>query len=210
MKSLKQYLNEALVSRKITKSNCVSIQPDFFDTLDKTKQDYILDYLKYGNLKIGLRQPGIMLPGDAKDLFIHITRFEFNNETTVFLNISDSEDWPPAENFVSVCEFKSWDSKNKVWNLFINKFKEKYDDIIGEYNKDIKENAEQLSDVKTKWHPEEGLFSKDAEYIVAYLRKHSVDDAQAMKRLVFYMNRAGENLQNKTELNKAKKMLEKD
>lgn len=161
--------------------------------------DYILDYLKYGNLngnlKIGLRQPGIMLLGDVKDLFIHIARFEFNNKTTVFLNISDSEDWPPGENFVSVCEFKSRDSKNKVWNLFINKFKE---------------NAEQLSDVKTKWYPEEGLFNKDAEYIVAYLRKHSVDDAQAMKRLVFYMNRSGENLQNKTELNKAKKMLEKD
>jgi hypothetical protein len=39
MKSLKQYLNELLVSRKITKSNCVSIQPDFFDALDKTKQE---------------------------------------------------------------------------------------------------------------------------------------------------------------------------
>lgn len=65
-----------------------------------------------------------------------------------------------------------------------------------------------LSNVKAEWHPEEGLFThKDPHYIADYLLKHSDDKGQAMKRLVFYMNRAGDNLQNKTVLNKAKELL---
>ena len=72
----------------------------------------------------------------------------------------------------------------------------------------IIEKEEQLSDVETKWHPEEGLFSKkDPEYIANYLIKNSKDLKQAMSRLVFYMNRAGENLENKTVLNKAKELI---
>jgi len=67
---------------------------------------------------------------------------------------------------------------------------------------------EQLSDVETKWHPEEGLFlKKDPKYIADYLIKNSKDLKQAMSRLVFYMNRAGENLENKTVLNKAKELI---
>ena len=63
-------------------------------------------------------------------------------------------------------------------------------------------------DVKTKWHPEEGLFTrKDPKYIADYLLKNSKDRKQAMSRLVFYMNRAGENLENKTVLDKAKSLL---
>ena len=66
----------------------------------------------------------------------------------------------------------------------------------------------QLSDVKSKWHPEEGLFlKKDPKYIADYLIKNSKDLKQAMSRLVFYMNRAGENLENKTVLNKAKELI---
>ena len=66
----------------------------------------------------------------------------------------------------------------------------------------------QLSDVKSKWHPEEGLFlKKDPEYIADYLIKNSKDLKQAMSRLVFYMNRAGENLENKTVLDKAKELI---
>lgn len=62
--------------------------------------------------------------------------------------------------------------------------------------------------VKTKWHPEEGLFTrKDPKYIADYLLKNSKDRKQAISRLVFYMNRAGENLENKTVLNKAKSLL---
>lgn len=67
---------------------------------------------------------------------------------------------------------------------------------------------EQLSDVETKWHPEEGLFlKKDPKYIADYLIKNSKDLKQAMSRLVFYMNRSGENLENKTVLNKAKELI---
>ena len=67
---------------------------------------------------------------------------------------------------------------------------------------------EQLSDVKTKWHPKKGLFAGDnADEIADYLLKHSKDKTQAMRRLCFYMNRAGDNLTNKTVLNKVKQLL---
>jgi len=73
---------------------------------------------------------------------------------------------------------------------------------------DVMFEEENLSDVKTKWEPKEGIFlSKSPESIVRYLRANSKDDSQAIKRLTFYMNRAGENLKNKTVLNKAKAML---
>ena len=69
---------------------------------------------------------------------------------------------------------------------------------------------EWLETVETNWSPEEGLFTKDdPKYIADYLLKYSKDRTQAMRRLVFYMNRAGENLTNKTVLNKVKKLLEK-
>jgi hypothetical protein len=68
--------------------------------------------------------------------------------------------------------------------------------------------TERLSDIKAKWHPEEGLFTrKDPEYIANYLIKNSKDLKQAMNRLVFYMNRAGSNLSNKSVLNRAKKII---
>ena len=62
----------------------------------------------------------------------------------------------------------------------------------------IQESAN-ISDVKTHWKPKEGLFTGDnPQEIANYLLKNSKDKGQAMKRLVFYMNRAGENLTNKT------------
>ena len=70
---------------------------------------------------------------------------------------------------------------------------------------------EQLSDVKTIWHPKKGLFTGDnPKEIVDYLMKNSKDQAQAMQRLCFYMNRGGDNLTNKTVLNKAKQLLKKE
>ena len=67
---------------------------------------------------------------------------------------------------------------------------------------------EWLENVETNWSPEEGLFNKDdPKYIVDYLLKHSKDRTQALRRLIFYMNRAGENLTNRRVLNKAKKIL---
>lgn len=84
-------------------------------------------------------------------------------------------------------------------------FNEKDMDDAKEYVK------EQLSDVKTSWHPKKGLFTgDDPKEIVDYLMKHSKDQAQAMQRLCFYMNRAGDNLSNKTVLNKAKQLLKKE
>lgn len=62
--------------------------------------------------------------------------------------------------------------------------------------------------VKPGWHPKEGLFTGDnPQEIANYLLKHSDDRAQAMQRLVFYMNRAGDDCPNKTVLNKVKKIL---
>ena len=71
--------------------------------------------------------------------------------------------------------------------------------------------SEQLSDAKTSWHPKNGLFTGDnPKEIVDYLLKNSKDQAQAMQRLCFYMNRGGDNLPNKTVLNKAKQLLKKE
>lgn len=72
--------------------------------------------------------------------------------------------------------------------------------------------SDDLSDVETEWKPKKGLFlSKSPRYIANYLLDHSDNRGQAIKRLTFYMNRAGKNLKNKTVLNQAKKLLqEKD
>lgn len=79
---------------------------------------------------------------------------------------------------------------------------------IHSLNEYILEKQEQLSDVKTKWHPKEGLFTGDnPQEIANYLLKNSKDEAQAMQRLCFYMNRAGDKLSNKTVLNKVKQIL---
>ena len=69
---------------------------------------------------------------------------------------------------------------------------------------------EQLSDVKTSWHPKKGLFmGDDPQEIADYLLKNSKDERQAMSRLCFYMNRAGSKLKNKTVLNQAKEIIKK-
>ena len=69
-------------------------------------------------------------------------------------------------------------------------------------------NENWSENVDTKWSPKEGLFTmKDPKKIADYLLKHSKDKKQAMSRLEFYMNRAGDNLSNKTVLNKAKEIL---
>ena len=67
---------------------------------------------------------------------------------------------------------------------------------------------EWLENVENNWSPEEGLFTNDdPEYIANYLIRNSKDRTQALRRLIFYMNRAGENLTNRRVLNKAKKIL---
>ena len=68
--------------------------------------------------------------------------------------------------------------------------------------------TESLDDVKPKWHPKDGLFSeKDPQAIASYLLSHSKTPGQAMQRLVFYMNRAGDDCPNKTVLNKVKNII---
>lgn len=67
---------------------------------------------------------------------------------------------------------------------------------------------EKLSDVEGKWDPPNGLFSQDNPRKIAQeLLDASDSEGQAMKRLVFYMNRAGEDCPNKSVLNKAKEIL---
>lgn len=100
--------------------------------------------------------------------------------------------------------------KNKI--MILNMDKQKiYESIMAKIAVEVKRailESEDLSDVETKWSPREGLFKEDdPEKIVRSLVRSSKDYNQAMKRLTFYMNRAGENLKNKTVLNKAKQIL---
>ena len=66
-------------------------------------------------------------------------------------------------------------------------------------------------DVKTEWSPPEGFFTKSAEKIASGLKAKSKDLKQAMSRLNFYVNRAGENLSadDKARLESAKEKLRK-
>lgn len=73
----------------------------------------------------------------------------------------------------------------------------------------LKTLAENLSDVKPKTKIPEGLFTRKASGIVrGLLDLTNGDKGKAMKKLNFYINRFGEDLPNKTEVMKAKKMLE--
>ena len=62
-----------------------------------------------------------------------------------------------------------------------------------------------LSDVKAKFKPKEGIFTKSGEEIARYLLKNG--KKKAMSRLNFYMNRAGKNLSNRSELERAKSII---
>ena len=104
----------------------------------------------------------------------------------------------------------------KSLNQYISQVKDHHS--LNEYISQVKDLhslneyiSEQLSDVKTHWHPKKDLFTgNDPQEIVDYLMKNSKDQAQAMQRLCFYINRAGDNLSNKTVLNKAKQLLKKE
>ena len=68
----------------------------------------------------------------------------------------------------------------------------------------------QLSDVKTKKHPPEGLFAKGSATAIAKWLKSSHEDLKgAMAALTFYKNRAGKNLTDgaKAKLDHAKALL---
>lgn len=64
-------------------------------------------------------------------------------------------------------------------------------------------------DEHLKWHAPEGTFTQKAPSIMDILLKGADGDATlALRRLVFYMNRAGEKLSNVEELYKVKAKLE--
>lgn len=67
----------------------------------------------------------------------------------------------------------------------------------------------QLSDIDTKYSPTEGTFTKSGKEIAEQLLKDASSPGQAMRRLSFYMNRAGKNLKNKSNLEEAKKIIRK-
>lgn len=141
-------------------------------------------------------------------LFFNAILDEFlNNHQTIELTYLDKN----ARLFWERMGFIGND-KNKIMTLNMDKETQQlYESIMAKVAVQVKKailEADDLSDIETKWAPREGLFKeKDPEKIVRSLVRSSKDYGQAMKRLTFYMNRAGENLENKTVLNKAKKIL---
>lgn len=69
--------------------------------------------------------------------------------------------------------------------------------------------AKWSGDVKEKWHPPEGFFTRSSGDIASGLKSASKDLKQAMSRLNFYINRAGSNLSgsDKARLEAAKEKL---
>jgi hypothetical protein len=64
--------------------------------------------------------------------------------------------------------------------------------------------------VKTHYHTPEGLFTKSAHEIAHVLKSGASDATQAIRRLSFYVNRAGKNLTStaKRKLHHAMRILE--
>lgn len=61
--------------------------------------------------------------------------------------------------------------------------------------------------VMTKWHPEKGFFKQSAEAIAEGLKENSDSLRQAMDRLDFYVNRAGDKLEDPEKFERAKIIL---
>ena len=67
----------------------------------------------------------------------------------------------------------------------------------------------QLSDIETKKPTPKDLFTKPAGTIVRVLLQMTNGNiGKAIQKITFYINRAGENLSNKSEVLKAKKILQ--
>ena len=144
---------------------------------------------------------------DIADLYAQLTTRK-NYQPETYNGKSYKELWDEARNKNKEKMISYLDSldKNKEEDMNYVSNELLADDEVMYESKD-----ENLSDVETEWKPKEGLFlSKSPKGIANYLLKHSKDKGQAMKRLTFYMNRAGENLKNKTVLNKVKDLLKSD
>lgn len=61
--------------------------------------------------------------------------------------------------------------------------------------------------VHTKWHPPKGFFEQSAQAIAEGLMQASDSERQAMDRLDFYINRAGDRLQDPEKFEEAKAIL---
>lgn len=61
--------------------------------------------------------------------------------------------------------------------------------------------------VHTKWHPEPGFFEQSAQAIAEGLQANSDSLRQAMDRLDFYINRAGDRLKDPQKFEEAKVIL---
>lgn len=62
-------------------------------------------------------------------------------------------------------------------------------------------------EVHPKWHPPRGFFSQSAEAIAQGLKANSDSLRQAMDRLDFYVNRAGDKLEDPAKFERAKEIL---
>ena len=76
-----------------------------------------------------------------------------------------------------------------------------------EFGMEIQEADKWSGKVKTKWHSKPGVFTGSAKEIANYL--WGEDKKKALQRITYYINRAGDNLSNKTNVLAAKKDLEK-
>lgn len=61
--------------------------------------------------------------------------------------------------------------------------------------------------VHAKWHPEPGFFEQSAQQIAEGLKENSDSLRQAMDRLDFYINRAGDRLKDPQKFEQAKLIL---
>lgn len=73
----------------------------------------------------------------------------------------------------------------------------------------MEENDHWSEEVKTDYHTPPGTFTRKAPDMVRILLDGAGGDpVLALRRLVFYMNRAGERLSDRHETEKAKRLLE--
>lgn len=73
----------------------------------------------------------------------------------------------------------------------------------------MKENWSEEVDTHETYHTPPETFTKSATEIASILLDGAHGNTtKALQRLVFYMNRAGDKLSNKTEIEKAKTILE--
>lgn len=71
----------------------------------------------------------------------------------------------------------------------------------------MREDEDWSEKVKTKWHPPKGFFEQSAQAIAESLKQYSDSEAQAMDRLDFYVNRAGDRLRDPEKFEQAKIIL---